>query len=97
MPQQELNGAHIGAGFKQVRSKRVTQRVRGNGFSNPRSTMGFLACHFDGASGNRLTDQIARKQPQRRAYSFPIGAQFLKQTRREHDVAILAPLPLVDA
>jgi hypothetical protein len=42
------------------------------------------------------TSRCGKLMPQRRAQGFPVGPQHLEQTRREHNVAILAPFTLID-
>ena len=43
VPEQDLDGAQIGAGFEQVRGKGMTQRVRMNRFGNAGRARGAAA------------------------------------------------------
>jgi len=65
VPQQELDGPQIGAGFEEVGGESVSERVRGDRLADPRRSVRLLAGQFDGTAGDRLTGQIARKQPWR--------------------------------
>ena len=43
MTQQQLNGAHVGAGFEQMCRKCVSKRMRCDRFGNPATSMRLLA------------------------------------------------------
>src|SRR5271155_5423760 len=58
--------------------------------------MCLLAGVFDGFSRDRLTWMSTRKQPLLRMCGLPVGTQNLQELRRQHYVAILAALALVD-
>ena len=94
MAQQQLDGAHIGAGFQQVCGEGMTQRVRRDGFLNPAVLSRLLASLEHSSAGHRLTADSARKQPVVGAHDLKIRAQRLQQPRREHDVAVLLSLTL---
>lgn len=51
VPEEELNGANIGAGLKQVRGEGVTQRVSSNRLGDARCAVGFLAGQRDSTAG----------------------------------------------
>jgi len=63
MAKQQLNGADIGAGFEQMDSKGVSQRMRSNRLAKAGETMCPLAGGLNGGSRYRLTRVAAREQP----------------------------------
>ncbi len=70
--------------------------MRGDRLGNARVTACFLAGESDGLARDRLTGHLARKQPPGRPRGFPVGAQHVQQSGREHHIAILHPFALFD-
>jgi hypothetical protein len=95
--EQQLDGAQVCAGFQQMDRKGVAQRVRGDRLGEAGQPLRLAAGDADGVAGDRLTGQVSREQPLPGMHGRPIGTQCLQQSRREHDVAVLAALALVDA
>ena len=54
VPEQNLDGAQVGARFQQVGRPTVAQRVRSNAFADAGMTRGLATCDPDGFVGNRL-------------------------------------------
>ena len=97
MAEQQLNGAHVGAGFQQMDRECVAQRMRRDRlgdagsadapFGRPASTAS-LVIGFSGRSpGNSHSSG---------SHGAPPVAQRLQQLGREHDVAVLLALALLD-
>ncbi len=97
MTEEQLDGAQIGAGLQQVNGKGVAQGMRRDGFTDVASPSCRCAGDRDRVSGDRLVGKIAGKQPRPWSGGAPVVAQDGQQLGREHDVAILAPLALLDA
>src|SRR5271166_1201338 len=76
--------------------KSVTQRMRRDRFVYTGGPTCLLAGVFDGLSRDRLTWMSTREQPLLRMCGLPVGAQNLKELRRQHHVPILAALALID-
>ena len=79
MAKQQLNGADIGAGFEQMDSKGVSQRMRSNRLAKAGETMCPLAGGLNGGSRYRLTRVAAREQPFLRVCRLPVAAQNIQQ------------------
>lgn len=97
MTQQELNGAHVGAGFKQMDRKGVPKRVWCNGFGNAAKPTCFLTRLFDGILAYVLVGDISGKKPVLRTGDSPPVPQSRQQLWREHDVAILLSFALLNS
>ena len=99
MAEQQLNRADVGAGFQEVDGKRVAKRMRRDGFGNADSGDGPADRPVPRQSlADRLPGTIAGKQPVRRpAHAPPRRASISSNFGREHHVAILLALPLLDA
>ena len=54
VPEQNLDGAQVGARLQQVGRPTVAQRVRGDAFADASPTCGLAACDPDGLVRNRL-------------------------------------------
>ncbi len=95
MAHEQLDPAHIGTGFQQMRGERMSQGMRC--YRLPDATS--LACESadsrDGALRDGVSGNITGKQPATGVSVLPVRSEDLEQTRREHDVAILAVLALV--
>ena len=63
MTHQQLDLAHVGAGFEQVRGKAVPQRVRRDRLFDPGHAAGLLAGLLHGVSRDRPAGNIAGEQP----------------------------------
>ena len=59
MPEQNLDGAQVGARLQQVGRPTVAQGMRGNAFADAGPTRGFAACDPDGLIGNWLIERLA--------------------------------------
>ena len=46
MAEQQLDGTHVGAGFKEMDGKGVTKQMRSNRFGNAAASMGLLTGLF---------------------------------------------------
>src|SRR4051794_7523640 len=95
-PGQALDNADVGAGFEQMSSEAVAQRVDGDRLVE-------LGCRTRDAAGGlqyawikRPAVILAGKQPMRRPCFPPVCAQHDEELRRQHDVAVAAALALVD-
>ena len=66
MTHQQLDRAHVGAGFEQVGGESVPQRVRRDRLLDPRYAAGFLAGLLHRRSSDRPARNIAREQPHAR-------------------------------
>ena len=95
--QQQLDGANIGPGFQQVHRKRVTHRMRADGFADAGEPASPLARVFDRARGDRLTGDVAIEQPSPGPHHSPVATQSFQQLGREHHIAIFLTLALHDA
>jgi len=103
MTQKRLNHANIDILLEEVRGEAVPQRVRRHALLDPRG----LGGGTDGAAeltGRQRLDRVAAgKQPtprQQQALPLslpPSGAQQFEQLRRQHRVAVLAPLAALNA
>jgi hypothetical protein len=63
MPQQQLNGAQIGAGLQQVNGERMAQGMRGDRFAQTRLLKCIPARDLDGARRDRLVGPVTWEQP----------------------------------
>ena len=97
MAEQELNGPQISAGFKEMYSECVPQRMRSDEFRETGQTMCFLAGCLYGVLRDRPVVMNAWEQPFLRPSGFPVVAQNLQQHGREHHISIFAALALHDA
>src|ERR1035437_1491866 len=102
MAEQYLDGAQVGAGFKQVCGEAMSQSVR---MDVPVREAGALGSDLAGSPENLGGDWIAcgmptvaGKQPLLRLApeSAPVSAQRFEQLRAEHYIAVLAALALPD-
>ncbi len=96
MTEQHLNDADVGPGLEQMRRKAVPQGMDCHRLAQVgltcRLAAGFLQCGY----ADRFRRILAREQPPTRPNQAPVGAQDLQQLRRQHDVAILAALALLN-
>src|SRR5260370_42614725 len=97
MAEEQLNSAQVGGALEQMCGEAVPQRVRMQRLVDAGPFGGFAAgvpdnLVADGGSGGVAA--ATREKPNRRfaGGSAIMGAQFVGQTRAEHDGAILAPL-----
>src|SRR2546426_11396529 len=58
MPEQNLDGAQVGAGLQQVSRPTVAQRMRGDAFADASPTRGIATCNPHGFVGNRLIEAV---------------------------------------
>ena len=63
MTKQQLNGAHVGAGFQQMNCECVPKRMRCDRFKNPANSMRLLARVLHRRPGNVAADSIAWEEP----------------------------------
>jgi len=97
MPQQDLDGADVRSGFKQMCGKRMSEHMRGNTFSQARG----VNCFFQRIPNRGGTDGaiglLSGEEPGLwRAELFPIGTQEHKEPVTEHDVSITASFSVPD-
>ena len=97
VPEQALNRVDVDAGLEQVRREGMPQGVNPPGLGDPRALLGRLIGPLQRGRVHRVRALRRRKQPRRGARLCPVPAQGLEQARREHRVAILAALALLDA
>src|ERR1035437_10355576 len=102
MAEQDLNGAQVGSGFEQVGRKAMSQGV---GMDLPVMQAGPFRSDLAGTPYDLRSHRmagwvpaVAGEEPLLRLApeSATVGAQFFKQLRAEHDIAILAALALSD-
>ena len=96
MAEQHLDDADVGAALQQVGGEAVPQRVGRDRLADPRSPPRQPTGRLQRADAHVLAGLLARKQPRARPGPLPIGAQDLQQPRRQHRVAILATLAVLD-
>ncbi len=102
MSQQHLNGAQVGAGFEQVRSKAVAQSVGMNVLVFKAGAFGgLLASVPENLGRDRMTrcmPSIAGEQPVGglALQPAPVDAKGIEQFGAEHDIAVFAPLASPD-
>src|SRR6185436_10702082 len=75
----------------------MTQSADGDRLLHAGSDAQLLTHLGDAMPTNRLFAVLTRKQPVGRSFLLPILSQHLEQSGRQHHVAILLPLALVDA
>src|SRR3712207_5789224 len=102
MAEQDLNDANVDVLLQEMRGEAVAQGVRRHALLDP----GGVGRGVDGAvhlTGRQRRDRIAaREQPALRQHQAaaaslaPPGAQELEQVRRQHGMAVLAALALLD-
>src|SRR5271157_2667412 len=96
MPQEQLNGADVGALLQEVDGEGVPQGMRGDGFGNFANTVGFLALQFNRTPADVLARHIAGKEPVVGPFHSPPLSQDLQQLWGEHYIAILYSFALLD-
>ena len=99
MAEQQLDGADVDAGLEQVHGEGVPQRVWRERLGDAGPAQGCAAGPVDGAPADVPSRNAAREEPLAAGGpgAAPVVAEGLEQPRREHDVAVLAALALVDA
>src|ERR1700733_7433765 len=97
MAKQQLDGAQVRSGFKQVDGKGVSQRVRGDRLGDAGPAPRLFTGVLHGKGRDRLIGDVAGKQEILRVDDAPIRSENLKELWREHHAAILPPLPLLHA
>jgi hypothetical protein len=68
-----------------------------DGLANARESTRLLASDFDCAPGDGVVGNVTLEEPALRPYGTPVVTQRLQQLGREHYVAILLSLALIDA
>ncbi len=74
----------------------MPERVQGDALVDPRRHGRSVAGAVELAGGQRLHRVAAREQPPLRPLCLPVGTQQLEQRGRQHHVAVLAALALLD-
>ena len=97
MPEQDLDGADVGAGLEQVGGEAVPQGVDGDVLAQPGGAGGLDADPVHRAGGDGAARDVAGEEPVGRAGGLPVVAEQGQQPRREHHVAVPAALALADA
>src|ERR1700731_3054335 len=103
MTQERLDYANIDILLEEVRGEAVSQRVWRHALLDPRGLGGGTDSATELASRQRLDRVAAGEQPasrQQQAAPPPLAppdAQLFEQLRRQHRVAVLAPLAVLDA
>src|SRR5260370_40000497 len=95
MAEQELNGAHVGAGFKQMDRKGVTHRMRRDRFGNAATSLRLLAHQFHRLPLDMAARNIAREEPWLVLRPPPPIAKGFQQLGGEHDLPGLLSLSLL--
>src|SRR6266568_5594495 len=105
MSEQRLDDSDIGTAFEQMGRKAVAQRVQAHPFPDPGPIGRLVEQPVELAGAHRRAGLATRKQPaflQRRCVyiktptRLPPLSQQINHLRRQHDVAILAALGLLD-
>ena len=96
MAEQQLDRAHIDAGFEQVNGEGVPQTVRRDGFENTAKPVRLLARQLHGFPADVPARKVAWEEPMFGFFQSPPLAQDFPQLRREHHVAVLLALSLID-
>ena len=99
MPEQNLNGAEIGAGLIEMRRETMAQRVGVDAFLEAGTLGGFMACVPNGFRiDGPIFAIVAGEQPSAgfAMVEMPVGAQCREQPGAEHDIAIFATLAAAD-
>ena len=94
MAHQELNRAHVGAGFQETDREGVRQRMRRDRLGNVASPLCFLADLFHGILADMHSGDVAWKEPRLWLSDSPPVRQTLQQLGREHDIPVFLPLAL---
>ena len=92
MTKQQLNGAHVGAGFQQMDCKCVPKGMRCDRFGNTATSMRLLARLLYGVPADVAADSITREEPLLGLVHWPPGAQDFEELWGEHDIAIFLSL-----
>ena len=95
--QQHLDDADVGLAFEQVGGEAVPERVHRHALVEPGGGRGGVDDMIELARRDGLSGLLARDQPAARALHPPPGPQDVEDILREHHVAVLAPLALLDA
>ena len=101
MAHQDLNGAEISTGLKQMSSKAMSKRVGMGTNLDPRSLGGVLARmpnRFRIDRPIRVVAVVARKEPDPGSlpYAAPVLTKLLEQRKTKHHVPVFAPLAALD-
>src|SRR5271167_4033029 len=98
VPEQNLDGAQIGARLQQVGRPTVAQRVRGDAFTDAGAARGLAACDPDGLVRNRLIESplevACGEQVESGLPPTPVLAQGFQQGWTQRQIPILAALAL---
>ena len=97
MTEQQLNGADVGPGLKQMDCEGMPQAMRRDGLGESGETVRLLTGVPNRIPGDRLASTIAREEPILRPRRPPIVAQNRQQRGREHHVTIFLPFALLHA
>ena len=97
MPQQQLNGADVRAGFQQVHGEGVSERMRRHRLRETAATTGLAAGAVDDPARRRALGVMTGKEPVLRLADSPPVAQHRQQRRGEHHIPVPLPFPLDDA
>src|SRR5689334_3200937 len=76
MADEQLDPAHVGTGFQQMRGERVSQGMRCYWLLERAALTCKLACLVDGIATDGLSGNVARKQPLARVAS----CQYVRRT-----------------
>jgi len=90
MPEQQLDGAQVSAGFEQMDGKGMAQGVRRDRLADPGPVARMSADILHGSRRDRLSRPVAREQPVLGPCFAPVGPEDVQEPGREHDVAVLA-------
>src|SRR5271167_2895783 len=94
VPEQDLDGAQVGARLQQVGRPTVAQRVWGDAFADASTVCGLVACNPDGLVRDGLFGSApgiaARKQVGLGLAPTPVFPQSFQQRGTERQIAILA-------
>src|SRR5229473_1541978 len=96
MPQQDLDGAQIGARLEQMGRKAVAQRMRRDLLGDSSATDGIVKNPEDVVVTDRLVRVFSGKEPLLGFVVSPVLPQGLQQNGRQHHHWILLPFALTD-
>ena len=88
--------AHVDVLLQQVGGEAVPQSMQRDALVDRGQIGGSMTGAIELARRHQLHPVAAREQPTLRSCRLPPGAQQIKQIRREHHVAVLAALALLD-
>jgi len=95
---KDLDRAQVHAGFKEVGSEGVAQRVGLDGLVDPAGPASLAEGALDRRDVKRpVRAGAGEEEGSRGTVDLPVLSELPEESGREHDVAVLLPLALLDA